>query len=128
MTYVASVLGGIGISESFSFEMAEEEQIPSETESLQEEGIIHKKESLPKEEVQMEERMQIEETMQMEEKVPGDMEFMDLGEPPKIKLIQNPLPMPKKHVRKTMEYGFLPEEDMMHYDIEVDENDDYDIS
>ena len=128
MTYVASVLGGIGISESFSFEMAEEEQIPSETESLQEEGIIHKKESLPKEEVQMEERMQIEETMQMEEKVPGDMEFMDLGEPPKIKLIQNPLPMPKKHVRKTMEYGFHPEEDMMHYDIEVDENDDYDIS
>ena len=107
MTYVAAILCGIGISESISFrrETNDGQALSGEVEEIQEEG-----------------------TMQVEEgKVSGDMEFVDLGEGKKIQLIENPLPMPKKHVRKATEYGFIPEEDMMHYDIEVDENDDYDI-
>lgn len=43
----------------------------------------------------------------------------------KTAMIENVLPMPKKHVSRTFEYAFEPEEDMMHYDVEV-ENDDYD--
>lgn len=107
MTYTAAILGGIGISESISFrkETTDRQAISGEMESIREE-----------------ERMQVE-----EEIVSGDMEYVDLGERKKPQLIENPLPLPRKHVRKAMEYGFIPEEDMMHYDIEVDENDDYDI-
>lgn len=43
----------------------------------------------------------------------------------KTAMIENVLPMPKKHVSRTLEYAFEPPEDMMHYDIEI-ENDDYD--
>lgn len=44
-----------------------------------------------------------------------------------IKLIENPLPLPKKHVKKTMDYRFEPEPEFMKYDIEVKENDDFDL-
>lgn len=46
----------------------------------------------------------------------------------KIRLIENPLPLPKKHVKKTMGYQreVLPEE--MHYDIEVPDTDDFDLA
>ena len=43
----------------------------------------------------------------------------------KTAMIENVLPMPKKHVARTFEYAFEPTEDMMHYDVEI-ENDDYD--
>lgn len=47
----------------------------------------------------------------------------------KPNLIPNPLPLPKQHERKEMDYAFVPDENMMHYDIEVtQENDDFDIS
>lgn len=39
--------------------------------------------------------------------------------------IENVLPMPKKHVPKVLDYAFEPEDNMMHYDVEI-ENDDYD--
>ena len=45
----------------------------------------------------------------------------------KIEFIENPLPVPKKHIRKTMDYAFVPEESLMKYDIHVSDNDDYDI-
>ena len=44
-----------------------------------------------------------------------------------IEFIENPLPVPKKHVHKTMDYAFIPEESQMKYDIQVSENDDYDL-
>lgn len=40
--------------------------------------------------------------------------------------IENVLPMPKKHKPKVLDYAFEPTEDLMHYDVEI-ENDDYDI-
>lgn len=46
-----------------------------------------------------------------------------------LNLIPNPLPLPKQHERKEMDYAFIPEEDKMHYDIDVvEENDDFDVS
>lgn len=39
--------------------------------------------------------------------------------------IENVLPMPKKHTPKVLDYAFEPTDDMMHYDVEI-ENDDYD--
>ncbi|MDE6606642.1 MAG: hypothetical protein K2K54_02650 [Lachnospiraceae bacterium] len=44
-----------------------------------------------------------------------------------IKFIENPLPLPKKHVKKTMDYRFIPDREQMNYDVEVDKNDDFDL-
>ena len=44
-----------------------------------------------------------------------------------LRFIENPLPLPKKHVKKTMDYAFEPDEAMMKYDVEVADGDDYDI-
>ena len=46
----------------------------------------------------------------------------------KIELIENPLPLPKKHEKKQMDYAFEPDEAEMHYDIELtEENAKFDI-
>lgn len=41
--------------------------------------------------------------------------------------LDNPLPVPKRHVKKELDYGFEPEPDQMCYDIEVSDQDDFDI-
>jgi galactose-1-phosphate uridylyltransferase len=35
--------------------------------------------------------------------------------------------IPKKHVKKKMDYAFIPETSQMKYDIEVSESDDFDV-
>ncbi len=45
-----------------------------------------------------------------------------------INYIPNPLPLPKKHVKKEMKYAFEPSPDMMHYDYNnYNIDDDYDL-
>ena len=41
--------------------------------------------------------------------------------------IENPLPLPKKHVAREMDYQYTVEEKDMKYDVEVSEDDDFDI-
>ncbi|MDO4332044.1 MAG: hypothetical protein Q4C58_05080 [Eubacteriales bacterium] len=41
--------------------------------------------------------------------------------------LDNPLPVPKRHVKKEMSYGFEPREDQMFYDVPVSDQDDFDI-
>lgn len=41
--------------------------------------------------------------------------------------LDNPLPVPRRHVKKEMGYGFEPEADQMFYDIPVSDQDDFDI-
>jgi len=54
--------------------------------------------------------------------------FVDVKETsPKPQFIENPLPLPKKHVKRTMDYAFVPENAQMRYDIEISENDDFDV-
>ncbi|MBD5547334.1 MAG: hypothetical protein HDQ97_08040 [Lachnospiraceae bacterium] len=43
----------------------------------------------------------------------------------KVQFLDNPLPVPKKHVRKDMEFDF--DEVKMDFDIDIGENDDFDI-
>ena len=43
------------------------------------------------------------------------------------KFFETPLPMPKKHVKKTLDYTFEPSEELMKYDIEISPDDDFDI-
>lgn len=54
-----------------------------------------------------------------------EMENLPMETVDKTAMIENVLPMPKKHVSRSFEYAFEPTEEMMHYDVEV-ENDDYD--
>ncbi len=44
-----------------------------------------------------------------------------------IKFIENPLPLPKKHVKKTMDYGYDFPEEQLYFDIEISEDDDFDF-
>ncbi len=48
-------------------------------------------------------------------------------EPAKVKLFDNPLPLPKKHVKKEISYDFDVSDDMMKYDVSVSDDDDFDI-
>lgn len=60
--------------------------------------------------------------------VAGDTnENRDGDDKKEIQFIENPLPLPKKHVKKTMGYQFEPEEHLMKYDIEVKDDDDFDL-
>lgn len=45
----------------------------------------------------------------------------------KPRFIENPLPLPKKHVKKEMDYQYQVPEEKMKYDVEVSQQDDYDI-
>lgn len=44
-----------------------------------------------------------------------------------IHFIENPLPLPKKHVKRTLDYGREVPEGKYDFDLEVDEKDDFDI-
>lgn len=50
-----------------------------------------------------------------------------MEKPEKPKFLDNPLPVPKKHVKKTFDYAFEPANDLMRYDIDVSDDDDFDI-
>lgn len=44
---------------------------------------------------------------------------------PKPRFLENPLPLPKKHVKKEMDYDYPVAPDKMHFDLEPAEGDDY---
>lgn len=54
-------------------------------------------------------------------------ETKESTETKKVKYIENPLPGPRKHIKRTMEYGFEPEEEQMMYDVKVSDEDDFDF-
>ncbi len=58
------------------------------------------------------------------EEINASVEPIEEGKP---RFIENPLPLPKKHVKKEMDYQYPVEDKDMKYDIDVDENDDFDI-
>ena len=64
------------------------------------------------------------ETEEIEEK--AEIEGLE-EERPKVKLIENPLPLPKKHVRREMDFDRIVEWDKMKFDVSVEEGDDFDI-
>ncbi len=49
------------------------------------------------------------------------------AQPEKPRFLDNPLPLPKKHEKRTMDYQYEVGKDMMKFDIEIAENDDFDI-
>lgn len=41
--------------------------------------------------------------------------------------LDNPLPVPKRHVKKEMDYGFEPAPEQMFFDIPISDEDDFDL-
>ena len=62
-----------------------------------------------------------------EEVLKTGQEEAPVEQKPAVTFIENPLPLPKKHVRKTLGYAFEPDFEDMDYDTSVSEKDDYDI-
>ncbi|MBQ7358655.1 MAG: hypothetical protein IJW63_12280 [Lachnospiraceae bacterium] len=79
--------------------------------------------------LEAEEVLVVEEEIKVEElKVEEEIKAVETTEPKKeIQFIPNPLPLPKKHVKKTMGYGMDVDKEQMCFDIEVSEDDDFDI-
>ena len=70
----------------------------------------------------------VEETISAEESASVETVEQQPEVPKTIKLIDNPLPLPKKHVKKEMNYAFEPTKDQMHYDLNnYSVDDDYDL-
>ena len=71
----------------------------------------------------------------IEKKDTEEIEVIDLEKPTEkentiqepVRLIESPLPGPKKHVRKNMDYALNVNEKDMKYDILVSDSDDYDV-
>uniref|UniRef100_UPI0040578AE9 hypothetical protein n=1 Tax=Acetatifactor sp. TaxID=1872090 RepID=UPI0040578AE9 len=61
----------------------------------------------------------------VQESVAKDEESKE--EKTKVKYLDNPLPLPKKHVKKTLDYDYDVAVEQDDYDFVVDDNDDYDI-
>ncbi len=57
----------------------------------------------------------------------GQTDNEGASQPGKVKLIENPLPLPKKHVKKKLDYGMEVPAGKDDFDLEVDEKDDFDI-
>lgn len=55
-----------------------------------------------------------------------ETEAMEAPAQEKPRFIENPLPLPKKHVKRTMDYDYEIAEEDMHYDVETAAGDDFD--
>ena len=73
--------------------------------------------------VKVEEPAKTEETVSVTQEAPS--KAPEKREVPKF--FETPLPMPKKHVKKTLDYTFEPSTELMKYDIEISPDDDFDI-
>ncbi len=120
MFFAMTGLAGVALCELFvqdGGKSAEAADVP-ETVVVDLDVPQEKAEDLKPAEEKQEEEKQEEEKQEKEkqEEVPKQVQF-----------IENPLPLPKKHVKKTMDYPMQPESSQMHYDIEVDPKDDFDF-
>lgn len=99
---------------------AEVAATPTESEELKETEVSVESEEIKKTEVLAEPETAIETEPAAEPENETEQES-------KPRFIENPLPLPKKHVKKTMGYRLEVSEDQMKYDIEVSDTDDFDI-
>lgn len=125
--YIWAVLAGLGLQNCIfggkaKVMQAVIEQINADadqTEAADEIGNSHKTEESNK----SKECGRKEEAVVPEESKPQEQRL----EEPKPRYIENPLPLPKKHVKKEMDYQYPVEEKDMKYDVEVSDHDDFDV-
>lgn len=117
----ATVVTGLGIGGIF---VKEEEKPKKEKLSVTKRNQSYSEEvARLKEQItaEKERRAQQEKKPVSENKPEKDNSVKEIG------LIKNPLPMPKAHVKKSIEYQLEPALDQMCFDVEVDDFDDFDI-
>lgn len=109
--FIWSVLAGIGVQQSFAWERssAEKERNTETAPAPMEEP--------PAEAVQVFMKKESVESVPVSEDAPAV----------KPRFLENPLPLPKKHEKRTMDYQYEVTEEQMKFDFEVSENDDFDI-
>ncbi|MBO5167093.1 MAG: hypothetical protein J6B90_10920 [Lachnospiraceae bacterium] len=95
---------------------------PTESEELKETEVSVESEESKKKEVLAE-----DEGLEETETVTENKATKETKQETKPRFIENPLPLPKKHVKKTMGYRLEVSEEQMKYDIEVSDTDDFDI-
>ncbi|MDE6388890.1 MAG: hypothetical protein K2L82_13910 [Lachnospiraceae bacterium] len=111
-------------------EQAGEPEITEKPEQTDELGAIEKPEQTDEPEItdKPEEPRQINEPkdkIMEDETIEDKTEVSESTEKPRF--FENPLPLPKKHVKREMDYQYQVDEKDMKYDIEISENDDFDI-
>lgn len=119
------VMAGFGILQTLAVPVAQKEQMP-ERQRISKGGpeVIFMEETGDSLQEGTKEKMaEQNERMNEEKKAFGEEE----GRPLPGTWLDNPLPVPKKHVKKEMGYGFEPDPDQMFFDIPVSDQDDFDI-
>ncbi len=112
MQLICYTLIGVGIGDGLLVERSEKsEGADMISEDMYEEEVPHATEEGYEEE-------QIFEQMIEEEPQPMSA---------RVTYIQNPLPLPKKHVKKVLDYSIQPPEEELCYDFDVAEDDDFDL-
>ena len=109
--FIWSVLAGIGVQQSFAWERL----------SVGKERNVETT-STPVEEVSAE-TVQVSAKKETVESAPVSEDASAV----KPRFLENPLPLPKKHEKRTMDYQYEVTEEQMKFDFEVNENDDFDI-
>lgn len=117
--FIWSILAGIGFQQCFvketievKVESAEKAAVPEPTEVL------------------MPQLPESTEVLMPQLSEPTEVLMPQAPEPkalPKPRFLENPLPLPKKHEKKEMDYQYSVAEDKMKFDTEIKDNDDFDI-
>ncbi|MBD5482889.1 MAG: hypothetical protein HDR15_10295 [Lachnospiraceae bacterium] len=94
---------------------AEEKLVKVQT-VVAEKVTVNKEAAATKEVTASKEAVAVKEKAVMQEKAPAE----------KPRLIENPLPLPKKHEHREMDYAYPVSAERMHYDVDVRDGDDFD--
>ncbi len=103
---VFAILAGVGIVNIVSYSDDDDDMKPL--------NKVSKKEKTVKVQPEVREELKVKEES-------------DVKEEPKVKLLENPLPLPKKHEKKILDYDIRIAPGKFHYDVDVAEDDDFDI-
>ncbi len=102
-------------------EVIPEEIIPKGTET----GSFESKEPSKKETITLESPIVIVKDIPADNSKVSEPEAIVL--PKKVKLLDNPIPIPKRNSRKKIDYAFEPSARQMKFDVEIKDSDDFDI-
>lgn len=136
--YIWAVLGGLGLQNCIFGGKAQVmqaviEEINATAEAVEKAAEETSEQIMPDVEAETEEAVQRTvpdaeaETEEAVQQTVSDAEA-ETVEPAKPRYIENPLPLPKKHVKKEMDYQYEVAESNMKYDVEVAQGDDFDLT
>lgn len=108
--FLWSILAGIGLQQCF----VQEKTTVIQKQSKREETIVSVQTDIPV----------TQEAPESEIPIPQEAEPRQL---PKPRFLVNPLPLPKKHEKRVMDYQYSVTEEKMKFDTDIKENDDFDI-